>query len=169
MRTGSPLPHVGAPLSGHLKDDTAEVSRCLPLSSVWSFVRRRWGLAHVCTPPATMTSAKARSLQVRTRAFPAQPPDLHRFSLVMRASRRSFPRSALLGSASDPVSVRRFDAFFHLRTIHVGNTTRRQRHSRKEFHVPTSLASFIFGAPRRGVGARTDASGTNREAAAHAC
>ena len=124
-----PYPPAGAPSawsSGTLPFRDATSFRS-PLRS--ALHRRGWVQAPSAPLPATTASAdfslrpvfctvrrpfrrKARSPRVRTEAFTAPPPDLHRLSLGRESFAVICPL-ALLGSASYPVSVRRRAVSLH--------------------------------------------------------
>ena len=78
------------------------------------------GLLRLLRPLLTSRSAfqrrafthKARSPQVRTRSFPAQPPDLRRLSLDHKSFANACPL-ALLGTAFYPVLVHRLAVSLH--------------------------------------------------------
>jgi hypothetical protein len=77
---------------------------------------------------------KARSPQVRTRSFPAQPPDLRRLILGHESFAVVCPL-ALIGIASYPVLVHRLAEDFHLQDrAHAGRTNKK----------PADLAGGLF-------------------------
>ena len=93
------------PSSGHQRDFNPPELRAAQ--------RTLWPLL---TPRSVSTrrpfSHEARSPQVRTRSFPAQPPDLRRLSLDHKSFAECCPL-ALLGTASYPVLVHRLAVSLH--------------------------------------------------------
>ena len=99
----------------HLRQSIPENQRAL-LLLLWPFAPYRQLLWPLLTPrsasPRRPFSHEARSPQVRTRSFTAQPPDLRRLSL----DHKSFAECcllALLGTASYPVLVHRLAVSLH--------------------------------------------------------
>src|ERR1035437_688592 len=110
------VPFMTSPVSGHLKHIHLGWSGKLTLPLLWPFV----GSPQLLWPLLTSRSGfhrhlfrhEARSPQVRTHSFPAQPPDLRRLILDHKSFAVSGPL-ALIGSAFYPVLVHRLAVSIH--------------------------------------------------------
>ena len=119
---------VASPVSGHLKHIHFGWSGRLALPLLWSFANSFQPLRpcrQLLRPLLTSRSGlhrrpfrhKARSPQVRTQSFTAQPPDLRRLTLDHESFAVHCPL-ALVGTAFYPILVHRLAASLHASSPH---------------------------------------------------